>query len=114
MMLKNYTIGFGLSLLLTLASFILVWLYSEGWPLPATAVAGAVVTLAVTQLLVQVVFFLHLGGSWERWNVVALLFSVLIIVFVVGGSLWIMAHLEHNMVHGNEWLNEPSPYTQHD
>jgi cytochrome o ubiquinol oxidase subunit IV len=114
MMLKNYLLGFTLSLLLTLASFAIVWLYLETAAAPALSVAGAVVVLAILQLLVQMLFFLHLGGAWERWNVTALLFAVLIIVFVVGGSLWIMAHLEHNMHYGEKFIGEPSPYTQLD
>lgn len=114
MMLRNYTIGLVLSLLLTLASFGMVWLYLGAASIPALAVAAAVVTLAITQLLVQMVFFLHLGGEWRLWNVTALLFSALIIVFVVGGSLWIMAHLEHNMNHEEKFIGEPSPYTQRD
>lgn len=113
MMLKNYTIGFGLSLLLTLASFGVVWLYLTG-AVAALPVVVGVVALAVTQLLVQMVFFLHLGGSWERWNVTALLFAVMIIVFVVGGSLWIMTHLHHNMRPAEKFLGEPSPYSQLD
>ena len=114
MMLRNYATGLALSLFLTAASFGIVWLYLGGASFPATAVAAAVIALAISQLLVQMVFFLHLGGEWRLWNIIALLFSALIIVFVVGGSLWIMTHLEHNMDHGQKFMGEPSPYTQHD
>jgi cytochrome o ubiquinol oxidase operon protein cyoD len=49
--------------------------------------------------VVHLVFFLHMNGSsGQRWNLVAFLFAVLMVVILVGGSFWIMNHLNHNMM----------------
>jgi len=111
--LKSYFIGFALSILCTLAAFLLVALYIAGWEFHRDLVIVVVVSLAIIQLVVQVVFFLHMGKELRLWNISALLFSVLIIVFVVGGSLWIMANLQHSSA--DMFLNgAPSPQTQID
>jgi cytochrome o ubiquinol oxidase operon protein cyoD len=48
---------------------------------------------------VQLYFFLHLDGSKEQsWNVMAMLFTVVIVAIVVGGSIWIMIELNQNMM----------------
>ena len=65
---------------------------------PASVVAGIVV-LAIAQMLVHLIFFLHINTAPEqKTNVMALLLTLLIIAIVVIGSLWIMAHLNENMV----------------
>ena len=54
---------------------------------------------AVAQILVHMHYFLHLDtSSTARWNVLALLFTVLIIILFVGGSLWIMFNLNDRMI----------------
>ena len=59
----------------------------------------ALVVLAIAQMGVHLVFFLHLTtGPDNANNVLALAFGVLIVLLVIGGSLWIMANLNHNMV----------------
>jgi cytochrome o ubiquinol oxidase subunit IV len=91
----TYTTGLVFALLLTAASFIvtqsdLLW--------PAGVPAGLAV-LAVAQMGVHLVFFLHIGTDQDHTNnVLALAFGVLIVVLVVAGSLWIMDHLNTNMV----------------
>ena len=60
---------------------------------------GVVIVTAVVQLLVHLVCFLHMNSSSEeRWNLVAFIFTVLIIAIVVVGSIWIMWNLNHNMM----------------
>jgi len=92
--LLRYAVGLGLSLLLTGASFFvaatdLVWQ-------PSIPVALAV--LAIAQMGVQLVFFLHITtGADNINNVLALAFGVLIVVLLIGGSMWIMGHLNHMM-----------------
>ncbi len=93
--LKGYTIGLGLALVLTLVSF----------GLPATglvwgpAVPAALIVLALAQVGVHLVFFLHLTtGPDNTNNAMALAFGVLVVGLVIGGSLWIMWHLDANMV----------------
>ncbi|PIZ62157.1 cytochrome o ubiquinol oxidase subunit IV [Candidatus Saccharibacteria bacterium CG_4_10_14_0_2_um_filter_52_9] len=93
---KSYTTGFVMSLILTLSAYLLVVKnVFSGWGL-VTALAA----LAITQLLVQLLFFLHLGReSKPRWNLVVLLFAVLVVAIVVFGSLWIMKNLQYNHSH---------------
>lgn len=91
----TYTIGFVLSLILTLAAYFAVdsqWL--TGWQL-----VGAVIALALTQFFVQTVLFLHVGDETRpRWNMTSFLFMIIIVGTVVIGSLWIMANLNYNMM----------------
>ena len=59
----------------------------------------AIVVLAIAQMGVHLVFFLHITtGADNTNNVLALAFGILIVVLVIGGSLWIMANLNHNMM----------------
>ena len=91
----SYLIGLGLATLLTLVSFFiarttLVWE-------PSIPVALAV--LAIAQMGVHLVFFLHITtGPDNVNNVLALAFGVLIVFLVIAGSLWIMANMNHNMM----------------
>jgi cytochrome o ubiquinol oxidase operon protein cyoD len=90
----GYLIGLGLAILLTLVSFLLP-VVNLVWP-PSIPVALTV--LAVAQMGVHLVFFLHITtGPDNTNNVMALAFGVLIVLLVIGGSLWIMASMNHNM-----------------
>lgn len=92
---RSYIIGYILSLVCTIIPFLLVVNDAvKGWSL-ALVLAG----FAIAQLFVQLVFFLHLGReSKPRWNLLVLLFAVLVVVILVFGSLWIMKNLNyHNM-----------------
>lgn len=91
MTIKSYMTGFGLSLLLTLAAFSLIATRS----LSTELTFAALVALALAQLVVQLVYFLHLGREKTSWNLTALIFSVFVVVVLVGGSIWIMSHLEY-------------------
>jgi cytochrome o ubiquinol oxidase operon protein cyoD len=99
---KQYVIGFALAILLTVIPFALVMSHTvAGTPL---VIAG----FAVAQILVHVVYFLHVDTSEEkRWNLMALLYTGVMVFIVIGGSLWIMHHLTVNMVphamHGQVW-----------
>jgi cytochrome o ubiquinol oxidase operon protein cyoD len=58
------------------------------------------VGMALLQILVQLVYFLHMNSSSEgSWNLIAFIFTVLIVAILVVGSLWIMFHLNTNMGH---------------
>lgn len=94
-MLASYISGFVLSLALTFLAYSLVVNHIfAGWGLVAS-IAG----LAGVQLLVQLVFFLHLGNEPKpRLNLIVLLFAVLVIIIVMFGSLWIMHNLDYNMM----------------
>ena len=91
----GYLTGLGLAILLTATSFFiagtdLVW---------EPSIPVALVVLAIAQMGVHLVFFLHITtGADNTNNVLALAFGLLIVFLVIGGSLWIMAHLNHNMM----------------
>jgi cytochrome o ubiquinol oxidase operon protein cyoD len=92
--LKAYAIGFVLSLILTAIPFGFV-IYGT---LSQTTTIVAIFSAAVVQILVHLHYFLHLNASSEaRWNVLALLFSVLIMGLIIGGTLWIMYHLHYQL-----------------
>jgi cytochrome o ubiquinol oxidase subunit IV len=93
--LKSYLAGFVLSLILTAIPFALVM--SGAWSLPAT-LAGIFIA-GVVQILVHLHYFLHLdASSAARWNVVAIIFTLLIMILFVGGTLWIMGNLNYRMM----------------
>jgi cytochrome o ubiquinol oxidase operon protein cyoD len=88
-----YGVGLGLAILLTATSFFVI--STDLFWLPSIPVA--IIVLAIAQMGVHVVFFLHITtGSDNTNNVMALAFGILIVLLVVGGSLWIMANLDHN------------------
>lgn len=92
---KSYNIGFVLAAMLTLIPFGLAMYPS----LPRTATFLLVLACALIQILVHMVFFLHLTTAREqRWSLVALVFTVVIIVLLVGLSLWIMYYVHYNML----------------
>jgi cytochrome o ubiquinol oxidase subunit IV len=91
----GYVTGLGLAILLTATSFFvagtdLVW---------QPSIPVALLVLAIAQMGVHLVFFLHVTtGPDNTNNVLALAFGVLIVLLVVGGSIWIMSHLNENMM----------------
>ncbi|MCB5184207.1 cytochrome o ubiquinol oxidase subunit IV [Methylobacillus gramineus] len=92
---KSYVIGFILSVILTVIPFALVMFPT----LAPGVILTSILVLAIVQIVVHLVYFLHMNNSSEqRWNVMAFIFTILIIAIVVIGSLWIMFHLNHNMM----------------
>lgn len=91
----GYLIGYISATLLTGAAFALA---GNDWMTPASVVA-AVSVLAIGQMLVHLIFFLHINTAPEqRTNILAFATTMLIILIVVVGSVWIMSHLRHNMM----------------
>jgi len=91
----TYTVGVGLAILATIASFVVAQTYLL-WP-PGIPVGLTV--LALAQIGVHLVFFLHLGsGSDNTNNILALAFGVLIVFLIITGSVWIIANLNSNMM----------------
>ncbi len=96
----TYVSGFVLSLALTICAYLLVKRHIANHHVSPTDtfMVIALSLLALTQLVTQLVFFLHLDNeSKPRWNLVVLGFAVIIVVIIVAGSLWIMYHLNYNM-----------------
>jgi cytochrome o ubiquinol oxidase operon protein cyoD len=91
----SYTLGLVFALLLTGASFLV----SQTHLLWAPGVPAGLAVLAIAQMGVHLVFFLHIStGPDNTNNVLALAFGLLIVTLVVSGSLWIMANLNANMM----------------
>ncbi len=92
--IRTYVVGLGLAVLLTVVSFLvartsLVW---------QPSIPIALFVLAIAQMGIHLVFFLHItSGPDGTNNAMALAFGVLIVFLLIGGSLWIMGHLNHNM-----------------
>jgi cytochrome o ubiquinol oxidase operon protein cyoD len=100
---RNYLIGLGLAAAFTAASFWVAsgtgWIYVPGVPM-------ALAALAIGQMGVHLAFFLHITtGSDNTNNALALAFGVLIVGIVIAGSLWIMYHLNMNMMVPGDMLN---------
>ncbi len=99
--LRSYLLGLGLATLLTAASFWAVTthlIYGPGVPV-------AVLVLAVAQMGIHLVFFLHITTAPDNTNnVLALAFGTLIVCLIVFGSIWIMANLNHKMMPMNELI----------
>lgn len=93
--IQNYLLGLAIAAALTVASFYIV--HTDLIWGPGIAVALAV--LAVAQIGIHLVFFLHITTAPDNTNnVLALAFGVLIVTLIIGGSLWIMDHLNHRMM----------------
>ncbi|QNM82602.1 cytochrome o ubiquinol oxidase subunit IV [Sphingomonas sabuli] len=102
---QSYLVGFGLSAVLTAIPFWLVMsgaLGSPGW----TAIA--VILFAVLQILVHTTCFLHVNTQAEGgWSMIAYIFTAVILIITIAGSLWIMFHLNSNMM-PSMMVGEPS------
>jgi cytochrome o ubiquinol oxidase subunit IV len=95
--LRSYLAGYLGSVLITSTAFLAV---TQKW-FEGGMLALFVVGLAVTQLIVQLIFFLHLGREERpRWNLTIFFFAILIISIIVVGTLWIMFNLNYNMMPG--------------
>jgi len=94
---KSYLTGFILSVILTAIPFAL----TMGHFLPASSLVPVIVILAVVQIVVHLYFFLHMNASSSQvWNNAAFVFTVLIVAILIVGSLWVMFHLNSNMMPG--------------
>ncbi len=90
---KSYIVGFILSIITTLLAYVFV--VNELWP--TQALVYIVLAIAVIQLVVQMVFFLHLGRG-SRWKALTFYFTLLIVAIIVVGTIWIMNNLNYNMM----------------
>ena len=99
--LTGYLVGLGLAALLSVASFAA----ARSGLIYAPAIPVALIALAVAQMGVHLVFFLHITtGPDNTNNTLALAFGILIVVLVLVGSLWIMDHLHHNLMPMQEMM----------
>lgn len=93
---KSYIAGFILSLILTIIPFAVV---AQHWfsNIPSYITIGV---FALAQLFIQLVFFMHLSHkSKAQWNLNVFLFSFLVVLILVLGTIWIMYNLDYFMMH---------------
>jgi len=96
--LKSYVIGFVLSVILTAIPF---WLVMGGVIKDSTTTAFVILAIGAVQIVVHMVYFLHMNTKSEGgWNMLALIFTGVLLVILLAGSLWVMFHLNHNMMPG--------------
>jgi len=103
----GYMTGFVLSIILTAIPFWLVM--AKVFDKPSTT-AFVVLGFAAVQIVVHMVYFLHMNTKSEGgWTLLALIFTVMVVVIMLAGSLWVMYHLNHNMmpVSAHEMKNMP-------
>ncbi len=104
---SGYMTGFVLSIILTAIPFWLVM--AKVFDKPSTT-AFVVLGFAVVQIVVHMVYFLHMNTKSEGgWTILALIFTIMLVVIMLSGSLWVMYHLNHNMmpVSTHEMKNMP-------
>jgi cytochrome o ubiquinol oxidase operon protein cyoD len=93
---RSYATGFIISIVLTIVAFALVM---QGGEMPRWAVLFGIFGAAIVQMLAHLHYFLHLdSSSAARWNVLALVITLLIMVLFVGLTLWIMSNLKYRMM----------------
>lgn len=93
--MRDYAIGFVLSVILTAIPFWLVM----ARPLDAGITAALIIGLAVIQIVVHMVYFLHMTPKAEDgWSMTTLVFTIIVVGIMLAGSLWVMHHLNTNMM----------------
>jgi cytochrome o ubiquinol oxidase subunit IV len=92
---KGYVVGFVLSVILTAIPFWLVM----AKVLPPEATKFIILGFAAVQVVVHMVYFLHLNAKVEGgWSMLAFLFTVIVVVIMLAGSIWVMYHMNTNMM----------------
>ncbi len=94
---KDYLIGFVLAVVLTAIPFWLV----IARPLASQPTALIIMAFAAVQMVVHMIYFLHMNRRAQGgWSIMALLFTVVIVLIALSGSLWVMYHMNANMMPG--------------
>ena len=93
--MRDYVTGFALSVVLTAVPF---WLVMTR-PLDAAVTAALIVAFAVAQIVVHMIYFLHMSPRAEGgWTLTSLVFTIIVVGIMLAGSLWVMNHLNANMM----------------
>lgn len=96
---RDYVIGFVLSIILTVIPF---WLVMGEVLDSTTLTVGLIIVFAVAQIFVHMIYFLHMNRKSEGgWTVLALIFTVIVLAIAIAGSIWVMYHLDTNMMPGH-------------
>jgi cytochrome o ubiquinol oxidase subunit IV len=103
--LRSYLTGFALSAFLTAIPF---WLVMAGVLNNRLATAVAITIFAIVQITVHMIYFLHMNTrSEDGWSIMALMFTLILVVIALVGSLWIIYHLNGNMMPGGDMSQMP-------
>ena len=95
---REYTIGLILSIVLTAVPFGIVMMGL----MSGNAASILILLCAVGQIMVHLIFFLHMNTSSQQlWVTSSAIFTVVLVAILIIGSIWIMAHLNHNMLMGH-------------
>ena len=95
---KGYMTGFVLSVILTAIPFWIVM--GNVFEKPSTT-ALVILAFAAVQIVVHMIYFLHMNAKAEHgWSMLALIFTVVVVGITLSGSLWVMYHMNHNMMPG--------------
>ena len=98
--LREYVIGFLLSAVLTAIPF---WLVMGDVSLSKQTIAFVIMAFAAVQMVVHMIFFLHMTPkSEDGWTLTSLIFTLILVVITLAGSLWVMYHLDSNMMPEHE------------
>jgi len=93
---KSYLTGFILSVILTAIPF---WLVMGDVIADKTVLVLAIMGLGVVQIFVHMIYFLHMNGKSEGgWTLMAMLFTVVLVMITLIGSLWVLYHLNTNLM----------------
>jgi cytochrome o ubiquinol oxidase operon protein cyoD len=94
--LRGYLTGFLAAVVLTAIPFWIVMGKAIG---SANVTVAVILAFAAVQVVVHMVYFLHMDAKSEGgWNLLALVFTIMLVVIALSGSLWVMYHLNHNMM----------------
>ncbi|KQZ50015.1 cytochrome o ubiquinol oxidase subunit IV [Rhizobium sp. Root149] len=104
---KSYMTGFILSVILTAIPFWLVM----GDVLESRALTvGIIIIFGGIQMVVHMIYFLHMNTSSEGgWTMLAMIFTIIIVVIMLAGSMWVMHHLNTNMMPMNPEMMKNMP-----
>ncbi len=93
---KSYVTGFVLAVILTVIPF---WLVMNNVFTDSSTTAMILLGFGAVQIVVHMIYFLHMNFKSEGgWNMLALIFTVVLVVITMAGSLWVMFHMNHNMM----------------
>lgn len=93
--MRDYATGFVLSVILTAIPFALVMTGAFSAAVTAVVIMG----FAVVQIIVHMVYFLHMSPKAEGgWSMTSLIFTIIVVGIMLSGSLWVMSHLNSNMM----------------
>ncbi|CDO46157.1 cytochrome O ubiquinol oxidase [Bartonella henselae] len=104
---SSYLFGFILAVFFTLGSFIpVMYGMMDSWAISTKVVY--LIGMAIIQIIVQIIFFLHLNsGPDAKWNLSALWFAAICVFVIIGGTWWAISHLNYNMMGGSGRVVEP-------